>query len=103
MWTLEQTLKLVGMMQVIALKYNLSIGLTGSVLYKGLSEKDVDIIVYKYKSESFSNLLAFRQELTELGFLDKWSKRPHEYIGDKKDVFECKYKGMRVDMFMLLD
>ena len=50
-WTLDEALALIAVVQPELLKVKAYCGLTGSVLFKGSSLKDVDIIVYPHSTE----------------------------------------------------
>jgi hypothetical protein len=72
-------------------------GLTGSLLYKGRSTKDADIIIYPHqKSEQ-------RPPETILETLGvSVTIRPHnEASCTDKQIAVCDYHGTRVDLFFL--
>lgn len=99
MWNLKQALQIIKIVQKIAPKYNYNCALTGSVIFKGISNKDIDIILYNNKSTVVSNLSALRFELVKLGFI-KWEQRLHHKQLDFKIVFKCEYKGKRIDFIL---
>jgi len=70
-------------------------GLTGSLLYRGTSAKDVDVIIYPRDPV---NRRSMHEILKQLGA----RKTRMAYTGaGGKLVAVAKYKGIRVDLFFL--
>lgn len=100
MWTLKQGLALICQLELIANKFNLHTILTGSVLYAGKSNKDLDIIVFKRKTTKKTNYENFKFECIKFGLVC-WIERNHEHLGYTKEVYATTFKGKRVDIFLL--
>lgn len=80
-------------------------GLTGSTLYKGESEKDIDIIIYPHQ---VSKQIPLREIIKTIGFGTNMYPSQGYYIPEKvtpsttdKLVVVGEYKGIRVDLFFL--
>jgi len=74
--------------------------LSGGVLWKGSSTKDLDIILYPHTSDTCS----FYHNLEPLmeGMIDgPWKEVDHEEYGDAKLVMKAKVNGKTVDFFLL--
>ena len=74
--------------------------ITGSVLFKGSSKKDLDLVVYPHKtSEQYADHAAL---LTKLGFTVEADRTEvHGRYGDSKIVFQTWFLNIRVDVFFL--
>lgn len=80
-------------------------GLTGSILYKGESEKDIDIIVYPHQIKetvSLNKILDTLGVYTEM-YGTQGCQKPLTIAPSTTDklVVVCEYKGIRVDLFVL--
>lgn len=80
-------------------------GLTGSTLYKGESEKDIDIIVYPHQ---ISNTVSLNKILETLGVYTEMygtqgCQKPITIRPSTTDklVVVCEYKGIRIDLFVM--
>lgn len=90
------------------------IGLTGSVLYKGASIKDLDLIVYPHKTTVYEDFDRAAQALFLAGLTcihnaeevkaarqvkaKRWNT---EYTPDSKHVEVWDWRGKRVDIFFM--
>ena len=93
-WTLDEAIRLVRDLEQLT-SYHL--GITGSVLFNGESEKDLDLIAYPDKSVDTVDAL---QIISSLGL-----KNPKqlEYEYDDKKVYSTEScDGRRIDIFFLL-
>lgn len=77
-------------------------GLTGGVLYKGYSAKDLDVIIYPHTKGQGLN----KKDL--FSFITKWSQaevanscESISQIRDGKDVRWLEISGKRIDLFFL--
>ena len=70
-WTLHEAVELVQEFEPIARTFGLHVGLTGSTLFDGASNKDVDILVYPHEHGTVRvdvlRAFALRCDLTPLG------------------------------------
>lgn len=104
-WTVEDALALIcKLAEELAPHYHL--GLAGSVLLKGLSRNDLDIIVYPASTESQDKDFVTKT-LTEAGLSrvhdrdvvqQAWRKQGSN---DGKHVEVWEYEGKKVDFFFL--
>lgn len=106
LWTLEDALNLVRSTQEALTPIGWYIGLTGSVLFKGESYKDLDLIFYP-KTTANIDTDALLKTLKDSGF-NPWLSMDQIHaiwrsIGsnDTKNVSSWKYQGKRVDVFIL--
>lgn len=74
--------------------------LTGSVLYAGKSEKDLDIIVYPHKRDETKNPVDILIHLTKIGITNSYKTDP-AYQQSGMDVFKAKHSGDVLDLFFL--
>lgn len=76
------------------------VALTGGVLFKGESAKDVDIIIYPRKA----NNIQFAKEIVELLTAYGWKfneyRTPYHH-GDTKDVLQFQKDSQIIDVFCL--
>lgn len=106
-WTLESAVEFIRDLEPILASLGWHCALTGSVLYKGESRKDLDLVVYPHRTSNHS-LAYLRQGLRRAGlelFMDankvkvQWSKLANSE--DRKRV-ELWFQGARrVDVFVL--
>lgn len=78
--------------------YNgLHLALAGSLVYKGVSNKDIDIIVYPHKSGIMPNKNHVCNLLERAGF------NPSNHFGTSENDFICKYsKDEKIIDFFLM-
>lgn len=88
------------------LHYHLSsfgydVGLAGGILYRGESDKDIDVIIYPLKKLS-GNFETMYRSLPDFGL--RFVRLPNENLGypdDGKRVEVWEFQGRRVDLFFL--
>lgn len=108
-WSLDEAAELIQKLTPLLLAKGFMVGLTGSVLVKGKSEHDVDLIVYPMQSIGWrqSDWVPARAALVAAGLVlyvnmsavkDSWRRRG---IGDEKMVEVYHYNERRVDVFFL--
>lgn len=105
-WTLEEGLEVVRWFAPILADCGFGIGLTGSVLTKGTSNKDLDIIVYPLCTDSVVIaeakialvLCGAERKYGRSTVTDAWRKKGST---DNKHVEIWTYKGRRIDVFFL--
>lgn len=100
-WSLAEALVFANSLREFLLPLGFDIALTGSVLTKSFSDKDIDIIVYPLKkiSANYAELLI---KLPEFGL--KFIRFPNNnqgYQDDGKNVQVWEYNNKRVDLFFL--
>jgi hypothetical protein len=101
LWSLEDFLVFAKDLREFIVPLGFDIALTGSVLTKGVSEKDVDIIIYPLKKIS-SNYTELLEKLPDFGL--KFIRLPNNnqgYQDDGKNVQVWEYDNRRVDLFFL--
>ena len=103
MWNILEALELCRTYNSILSQHNAHIALTGSVLFKGDSTKDLDLIVYPRKTsgkiivpEEICNLLG-------LVFVDDRTQQHAEYTDsdEKMVIFAKTVDNRRIDLFFL--
>ena len=76
--------------------------LTGSVLYKGESEKDVDVIIYQHDHAEEVNDDRVYRLLVDAGFFIKKKHEPDDTPYNLRQVWQTDFKGTRVDIFLFI-
>ena len=113
-WTLNEGVEIAQLLEPICVKHGYHVALNGSVLYRGHSRNDLDIIIYRHhypKKDNFKwNREAFLKECETAGFdsfkdcgelydLAKKEMVSLEDAQDTRDVFECWWQGKLVNFF----
>ncbi len=112
--TLEQAVSFIREFEPILAKHGIHSALTGSVLYKGLSTKDFDIILYPRDPKKCMGINSVRNLLMQIGFEMvrcaagsgmRYNKKNSTFIpsGEDKEgrvVDIMEYRGYRVDVFL---
>ena len=78
-WTLELALPVIRRIEDIASQTGFHTALTGSVLFRGESNEDLDIILYPRKTERRKDVVALVDNLRTQGF-HNWELRDHLYL-----------------------
>ena len=105
-WTLEDAVALLRELEPLVASVGYHVGVLGSVLIQGQSQKDLDILLYPHNS-SHQNTDRVRDVLREAGLeLDVSADQVHAKwwnsgSTDTKYVEVWSYKGRRVDFFYL--
>lgn len=100
MWTLQEARILCEQVESALGPLGAHVALGGSCLYRGSSEKDVDLFVYPHKTTEPPDEAHVIHVLSSIGF-KFMSERPHEQYGDDKRVLQFEYQEKRVDVFMM--
>jgi len=104
-WTLDEALTFCRELQKYIVGF--SVGMTGGVLHKGNSCKDLDIIVFPNSTALHLDPQGLRLQFIEFGMRcmlnrdqvrAEWKKQGSE---DTKHVEVWNYKGKRIDVFYL--
>ncbi len=104
-WSIEEAINLIRHIQPALSRVGWCVGLTGSVLGAGRSEKDLDLILYPHSQKS--DIKALHEALIGMGFVisvpveevhKKWRSVGSD---DTKNVSIWKFQGKRVDIFVL--
>lgn len=101
MWSLEEAISFANALHEFLYPLGFDVALTGSILLKGVSEKDIDIIVYPLKKIS-SNYQEMLDNLPKFGL--RFVRLPNHNLGyqdDGKNVQVWEYDNKRVDLFFL--
>jgi hypothetical protein len=102
-WTLDQAIDLVRQLELkLKRVYNhYHVALGGSVLHKGFSNKDLDIIIYPHKT-THQGINWMKSALRQFGLVEISDRGAvHSGYGDDKDVIQYEYQNKRVDIFFL--
>lgn len=106
MWTREEAFWVIERLEPIMAEMGAHVALGGSVLYRGSSTKDLDIIVYPHNADKFNTWETYplKQKLAEFfksgGTFNDCTGVSQ--IRDGKEVAWLKTpKGKRVDFFFL--
>lgn len=97
-WTLEDGACFIRRWEEHAVKHGVHLGLTGSVLYKGFSKKDLDVIVYPHQTNKEYSFQKFRDALSPPDF---WIDATEYHEDDEKEVWSLRLEGQRIDFFFL--
>lgn len=108
MWILPEAVALVTTLNEKLMPLGYAVGLTGGCLFKGSSEKDVDIIIYPRGDVDPIPHKLLTQVLQSHGFTltrdmktvqSGWAE--YHQSNDKKHVEEWAIDGKRIDFFFL--
>jgi hypothetical protein len=81
--------------------FGYGVGITGGTLWRGTSDKDIDVIIYPYKRIS-GDFDTMYKSLPDFGL--KFTGLPNNNIGytdDGKRVEIWDFQGKRIDLFFL--
>lgn len=106
-WTLEQGVEACRVIQAAVQPLGFHVGLAGSVLTKGSSTKDLDVIVYPHNRTERPPVEEVHDALREIGVKLTWDRKFIDEIRVKKGSTDTKhveaflYQGKRIDVFFL--
>lgn len=102
MWTLDEGVNAARLVQSFVVDLGAHAALSGSVLIKGSSVKDLDIVIYPHDSDNGYNVYAIQVALG--AFFTGWFKcvSTSEYLRDGKEVWTTRLGEKRVDFFFLM-
>lgn len=99
-WEIFEAINFVRTVESIAKKFGLHVGLAGSVLHKGNSIDDLDLVVFPLQTKKGFNFRGFQEALEEIGLFDWFCRTPY-HEGDAKLVYATYYNyKQRVDWFV---
>lgn len=75
------------------------VGMTGSVLLKGKSKKDLDLILYPSKTGNKISISDVLDILDQYGYRDLQHRTP-DHENDEKQVYAWFGKDKRIDFFL---
>jgi hypothetical protein len=102
MWDLKEGIKLIREIEEIMSQFQYHCALTGSVLYKGKSGKDLDVILYPHSTDKTLKEKALLKILESIKFtIIEDRTETHSRYGDDKIVYRTEYDGKRVDIFIM--
>jgi len=103
MWTLTEAVDWIRANNLMIESHNACVGLTGSVLFKGQSIKDLDVIVFPLKTSKSSPTPFEVCQLFGLNFIaDRTMAHMNYKEGDTKTVIHTEdNQGRRIDLFFL--
>jgi hypothetical protein len=97
-WDLATGIVVARKVEAVVTKHGGHCALGGSVMYKGASDKDLDIFVYPHDTGLPFKRGAIIDGLNKIGFTHKYENKS-PYITKDVEIFE--YQGRRVDVFFL--
>lgn len=107
-WTFRSARRLTSLLETHLIPIGFHVGMTGSVLHSGKSLKDLDIIIYPRRSPiTLSMINTAYDVMKKIGMMQRADRaktaRVWRDMGslDKKWVEVWRYKGKRVDVFIL--
>lgn len=102
MWTLKEALDFVRELQPIIKHYNYCIAIGGSIINKGESSKDLDLIVHPLLTKFPFDKTFVDTLLVERGYVDR-SNRTIDHKNDDKEVWAYFNPDLnkRIDIFFL--
>lgn len=95
--TLETAVDVCRTVEAAVAPIGMHCALTGGCLYRGGSEKDIDIIIYPHNPRERPADEAIVEALAAAGFTDRFVT-DENYVN--RIVWICGFKGMRIDFFM---
>lgn len=102
-WERDEVLGIIEKLQPTLLPHYHA-GLWGSVLTKGSSTKDFDLIIISHDSDVRNNYDEIAEKLTAFGFTDRERfDRKNPFYNECRHIEKWKYDGRRVDVFNLSD
>lgn len=97
-WSLREALVLCHELETQLLLHNAHVGLTGSILFKGHSDDDLDIIVYPSKTTKPFSVHEILGVVSRLGFGNFKHGKCYEK-DDNKLVISCYRAVQKLDLF----
>lgn len=103
MWKIEDAQQLCKILDSKLRPYGWCVGLTGSLLYKGESQKDADIILYRAGQFPSATISTVKEILRNIGMEDRTTPEflVKQAARDTKHVEIWDWTGERVDLFFL--
>lgn len=99
-WTQQEALCLLPQIESGIVHTGYHVGMLGSVLHKGFSTKDLDIVIYPHHKGDGENFMGLVEALIKLGF-SLFELQEHKKYADTKTVYKATYKNKRIDIFLL--
>lgn len=99
-WNFFEARDFVKTAEMLATASGLHLGVCGSVLHKGYSPDDLDLVVFPLQTRKGFNFRQFQEDLEELGCFD-WKNCTPYHPDDAKVVFSCfRNFKQRIDWFI---
>ena len=101
LWTLKEACTFCSQLHDFLAPLGYDVGLAGGILFRGESDKDIDVIIYPLKRVS-ADFASMHQALPEFGL--RFVRLPNKNLGytdDGKLVEVWEFSGKRVDLFFL--
>ena len=102
-WTLEEAIEFIRMYQKFFKNYNYHIGLCGSVLNDGKSDKDLDIVVMGLHNKQYDNeigLLEFLRTSFEAQNPNEFKIKEENPYDDSRLLMIGNWNNKRIDFFI---
>lgn len=98
-WNLEEAINFVRNKEPIASEHGWHLGITRSILFKGHSENDLDLIIYKH---SLDTDMALAEVIKAMGISNVIEKHKEVNIHyQDKQVFSGQWEGKKIELFLL--
>jgi hypothetical protein len=105
MWNLEQALKLIKELEDSLSQFGVHCALAGSVLYRGTSENDLDLIIYPHKKKKDKSWNTYEVKKILKVFFKVPEIRDCGGVSQIRDAKEVSWieieDGKRIDFFFL--
>lgn len=99
LWSLQnEGINTIRSLEASAISFGLHVALGGSVLHKGMSDKDIDVFVYPHKDEWVDDYHKFIKHLITLGYVEKSFDTKYKPV---KNLVIMEYQNKRYDFFFL--
>lgn len=106
-WTFEESITFVRNLEIILKPLGFNVGLTGSVLYKGESSNDLDVIIFPHNTGKI-DMEPVNDTLVKMGLTLLADRAKVANIWARKGSTDAKHveawktsKGQKVDLFFL--
>ena len=100
LWTMDQARQFCHKLNDHLVSFGYGVGLTGGIILKGQSDKDIDVIIYPLKAQY--DFDAMYCSLPAFGL--KYIRLPNQNLGyadDNKRVEVWEFEEKRIDLFFL--
>jgi hypothetical protein len=101
MWTYGDAPALVRELEPIARRNNYATALGGSVLHKGLSHNDIDIIFLPLENQDIApSSMTMIEDLKKHFSEIKKADDKNRYASDRRAIYKAVRSGRRIDLFI---
>lgn len=103
LWSLADAIRLCRRLEEKLAEREWHCSLAGSVLYRGWSDKDLDIIIYPHHDKGCheSNVVEVLENVGITGLRDYLSEAQRARYPDSKQIWIGNYETKRIDFFLM--